>query len=172
MGNTRSKKIFGPCRRWFSMAPAKADCRKNTWMITFNLLPSPRIVSILYLFSLCISGCATIAISALGVGAGLGIPYVFTNCADRTVNFSLDQVNRAAPLVLKKMDIVVYARTWTQTGETIRATADEIDIQIEMQRVTSKTTRITVDAKKSQFVKDRATAEEIIKQLEITLAKK
>ncbi len=154
------------------MAPAKDDYREKTWMITFNLLPSLRIVSILYLFSLCASGCATIAISALGAGAGLGIPYVFTNCADRTVNFSFEQVNRATPIVLKKMDIVVHARTWTQGGETIRATANEIDIQIEMQRVTSKTTRITVDAKKSQFVKDRATAEEIINQLERTLAKK
>ena len=88
------------------------------------------------------------------------------------MNFPLEQVNLVTPHVLKKLDIVVHARIWTQSGETIRASANEIDILIEMQRVTNKATRITVDAKKSQFVKDKATAEEIINQLERTLAQK
>ena len=154
------------------MARTRARSQENTSMITFNLLPSLRIASILFLFHLCISGCASIAISALGAGAGLGIPYVFSNCADRTLNFPLEKVNQVTPHVLKKMDIVIHARTWTQSGETIQATANEIDILIEIQRVTSRATRITVDAKKSQFVKDPATAQAIINQLERTLAKK
>jgi hypothetical protein len=141
-------------------------------MKILSFLPTLWILSILFLFSLFSAGCASIAISAFGAGAGVGIPYIFSNCADRTVNFPLEQVNLVTSHVLKKMDIVVHARTWTQSGETILASANEIDILIEMQRVTNKATRITVDAKKSQFVKDKATAEEIINQLERTLAKK
>jgi hypothetical protein len=150
----------------------KVGYRKNFGMKRVNLAESSRLLPILFLFLFCISGCASIAISALGASAGLGIPYVFSNCADRTVNFPLEQVNRVTPDVLKRMDIVVHARTWTQSGETILASADEVDILIEMQRVTNKATRITVDAKKSQFLRDKATAEEIINQLEMTLAKK
>jgi hypothetical protein len=154
------------------MDRVKDGYQKNSWIKRINLVGSPRLLPILFLFLFCLSGCASIAISALGAGAGLGIPYVFNNCADRTVNFPLEQVNRVTPAVLKKMDIVVHARTWTESGETILASAEEVDILIEMQRVTNKTTRITVDAKKSQFVRDKATAEEIINQLERTLARK
>jgi hypothetical protein len=150
----------------------KDGYRKNFWMKRIHLAESSRLLPISFLCLFCISGCASIAISAFGAGAGLGIPYVFSNCADRTVNFPFEQVNRVTPDVLKKMDITVHTRTWTKSGETILASANEVDILIEMERITNKATRITVDAKKSQFVRDKATAEEIINQLERTLAKK
>ena len=131
----------------------------------------PKILFLLFFFPF-ISGCAALAISALGAGAGIGIPYVLTDCADRTLNFSFEQVNRATPPILKKMDIDMVKQSSIKNGKRILASANELDITIDMEQVTSKATRVTVNAKKNPLLKDKATAEEIINQLEKSLAKK
>jgi len=120
----------------------------------------------------CLSGCAVLALSALGAGAGAGIPYVMTDCADRTLNYSYDQVNQATPLVLSNLDISMLNSTPTKNGEKMKALASELEITIEMEKITEKATRVTVNATKNTVVKDKATAEEIINQLERILAKK
>lgn len=126
----------------------------------------------LLLFFLFIAGCAALAISALGTGAGIGIPYVFSDCADRTLNYPFDQVNRATPHILMKMDISMVEQSSLKNGKRILAAANDLDITIEMEKVTAKATRVTVNAKKSAVQKDKATAEEILNQLERSLAKK
>jgi hypothetical protein len=127
-------------------------------------------LSVLYLFLLpFITGCAAIAISAAGAGAGVGLPYVFSDCADRTLNYSFDQVDRATPKVLKKMDISMLAETETQTGKRIKACTSRLEINIDMEKITMRATRVVINTKKGTFVKDRATAEEIINQLEKNL---
>jgi hypothetical protein len=117
-------------------------------------------------------GCATLALSALGAGAGAGIPYVIADCADRTFNYPYDLVNRAVPVVLHELDIAMVETIPTQKGEKIKALANELDITIEMEKITEKATRITVNATKRTVIKDRATAEEIINQFERTLTGK
>jgi len=115
------------------------------------------------------SGCAALAISAAGAGAGIGIPYVFTDCADRTLNFSFDQVDRATPKVLKRLDIDLLTETEIENGKRIKASADNLEISIDMKKVTMQATRVTINAKKGTLVKDKATSEEIINQLEKSL---
>lgn len=117
-------------------------------------------------------GCATIALSALGAGAGAGIPYVIADCADRTFNYPYDQVNKAAPIVLHRLDIAMIETIPTQKGEKIKALANELNITIEMEKITERATRVTVNATKSTVIKDKATAEEIINQMERILAGK
>jgi len=107
----------------------------------------PKILFLFFFFPF-ISGCAALAISALGAGAGIGIPYVLTDCADRTLNFSFEQVNRATPPILKKMDIDMVKQSSIKNGKRILASANELDITIDMEQVTSKATRVTVNAKK------------------------
>jgi len=128
---------------------------------------------LLYLFLLIplifSSGCAALAISAAGAGAGIGIPYVFSDCADRTLNFSFDQVDRATPKVLKKLDIDLLTETETENGKRIKASTDNLEISIDMEKVTMRATRVIINAKKGTLIKDRATAEEIINQLEKSL---
>ncbi len=102
----------------------------------------------------------------------MGIPYVFSGSAARTLNFSFEDVNEATPKVLKKMDFVVVNQSQIKNGERIMAAADELNITIDMEVVTKMVTKISIDAKKNNFVKDKATAEEIINQLEKTLAEK
>ena len=130
-------------------------------------------LSLIYLFPLILliftSGCAALAISAAGAGAGIGIPYVFSDCADRTLNFSFDQVDRATPKVLKKLDIDLLMETEIEDGKRIKASADNLEISIDMKKVTMRATRVTINAKKGTLVKDKATSEEIINQLEKSL---
>jgi 6-pyruvoyl-tetrahydropterin synthase len=131
-------------------------------------------LSLFYLFVLILlmfsSGCAALAISAAGAGAGIGIPYVFSDCADRTMNFSFDQVDRATPKVLKKLDIDLLMETELENGKRIKASTDNLEILIDMEKVTMRATRVIINAKKGNLIKDRATAEEIINQLEKSLA--
>jgi len=115
------------------------------------------------------SGCAALAISAAGAGAGIGIPYVFTDCADRTLNFSFDRVDRATPKVLKRLDIDLLTETEIDNGKRIKASADKLEISIDMKKVTMQATRVIINAKKGTFFKDKATSEEIINQLEKSL---
>jgi len=130
-------------------------------------------LSLLYLFPLILlvfsSGCAALAISAAGAGAGIGIPYVFNDCADRTLNFSFDQVDRATPKVLKKLDIDLLMESEIENGKRIKASTNNLEILIDMEKVTMRATRVIINAKKGNFIKDRATAEEIINQLEKSL---
>ncbi len=135
-----------------------------------TVLSSPFTVP-LFLIPL-LSGCAAFAISALGTGAGVGVVYVIKDCADRTLNFPIEQVNRAAPRVLQNMDISVVNWSRIENGQRIRASAKELEITIDVQRITTRATRVTINAQKSVVLKDKATAEEIINQLERMLAKK
>ena len=132
-----------------------------------------RIFKYLSLFSLflspLLSGCAAIAVSTAGAGAGIGFPYVFSDCADRTLNYSFDRVDRTAPKVLKKMDITLLAESEIESGERIKALTNRLEITIDMEKITMRATRVTINTKKGTFIKDRATAEEIINQLEKSL---
>jgi hypothetical protein len=117
------------------------------------------------------SGCATVAVSALGAGAGISIPYVMSDCAGRTLNYPFEEVNKITPQVLRKMDILVVTDSEIENGKRIKASTKNLEITIDMERVTKRATRITVNAQKSTFVKDRATAEEILNQFEAMLTK-
>ena len=142
----------------------------HQWIRKSHLGDSCRILILLLLPSLG-SGCATVALSALGAGAGIGVPYVFSDCADRTLNFPFEEVNKITPKVLAKMDIAITDQSAIENGERIKASTKNLEITIDMQRVTTRATRIIVNAKKTAFIKDRATAEEIINQLEKMLAR-
>ena len=53
-----------------------------------------------------------------------------------------------------------------ENGVEISATTAKLKIYIELERITAKSTKISVDAKKGTFIKDAATAAEIIEQTE------
>lgn len=113
------------------------------------------------LLLLSIAGCATVAVS----GAGMGVEYTITNVAYRTFNFSLEQVNQATILALKKMDIKIKDNRKTEDGRRIEASTKELQIIIDLEYITSRATKIKVNAKKGPVLKDRSTAAEIIHQV-------
>lgn len=108
------------------------------------------------------SGCTAVAVT----GAGVGINYTITNVAYKTFNYPIKDVEKATKKALKRMDIKFIAESDTEKGKKIKAATAELDIVIDLESITSKTTKIKVDAKKGPILKDKATAAEIIHQVE------
>jgi hypothetical protein len=68
-----------------------------------------------------------------------------------------------------RMGIKIQATSKTEQGKAIRALSNDREIEIELEMVSAKTTRIRTVAKQGIFFKDRATATEIIMQTERVL---
>ena len=115
------------------------------------------------------------ALTLFGVGAGVttgtAVSYTMDGIAYRTFTASLPQVERATLMALNDMGIKVERTDKTEEGKAIKAAAIERQIEIELQAISSKTTRIRTVAKDGIFFKDRATATEIILQTERILGK-
>ncbi len=118
-------------------------------------------------------GCAAIALTLFGVGAGVsagsGVSYTLDSIAYKTFTTSEGDLRAATLKTLKRMDIEVKENKVTDSGRNIVAQAGDRTIEIELDRMTQKTTRMRVSAKQGAFFKDRATATEIIVQTERTL---
>lgn len=119
------------------------------------------------------SGCAAVGLTMLGVGAGVaagtGTSYTLDGIAYRTFNASLDELNRATLTTLRQMDIRVKSDEPSVEGRALTAQAGDRAIEIELEQLTKRTTRMRVTAKHGMFWRDRSTAGEIIAQTERAL---
>ncbi len=119
------------------------------------------------------SGCAAIGLTLLGVGAGVsagtGVSYTLDSIAYKTFTASQEQLHGATLKTLKRMAMAVKENQATESGRKIVALAGDRTIEIEVEGLTAKTSRMRVNAKQGWFFKDRATATEIIVQTERTL---
>ena len=82
---------------------------------------------------------------------------------------AIDTVAKATVVTLERMDVELVDTNPTDAGQTMKATAGDRKIEIELDRLTSKMTRMRVVAKKNWLIRDRATATEIILQTDRTL---
>ena len=125
------------------------------------------------LVSFLLSGCAGVALTLFGVGAGVttgtSVAYTMDGIAYRTFTLPLPQVENATRTALDRMGIKVDSTAAIEQGKAIRATSNDREIEIELEMVSAKTTRIRTVAKQGFFFKDRATATEIIIQTEKVL---
>lgn len=122
--------------------------------------------AVFYIFwLLLLSGCATVLLT----GASGGVAYTITNVASKTLISPIDQVEYANRLALLKMKIRYIERRETENGVQIIAETNELNIYIDLKQITSKTTKIGVNAEKNIILKDRATAVAIIEQTEAML---
>jgi hypothetical protein len=119
------------------------------------------------------SGCAGVALTLFGVGAGVttgtSVAYTLDGIAYRTFTASLPQVESATRTALDRMGIQVEGTAQLEQGKALRAVSNDREIEIELEMVSQKTTRIRTVAKQGFFFKDRATATEIIIQTEKVL---
>ena len=119
------------------------------------------------------SGCAGVAMTLFGVGAGVttgtSVAYTLDGIAYRTFTASLPQVESATRTALDRMGIRVEGTSKLEQGKALRAVSNDREIEIELEMVSLKTTRIRTVAKQGIFFKDRATATEIIIQTEKVL---
>jgi hypothetical protein len=129
----------------------------------------------IYVLSLLLSvnGCAAVGMTLFGVGAGVttgtAVSYTLDGIAYRTFTASLPQVENATRTALDRMGIKVEATAKTEQGKAIKAIGNDREIEVELEMVSAKTTRIRTVAKQGMFFKDRATATEIILQTEKVL---
>lgn len=124
----------------------------------------------------CLNGCAApVALTLFGVGAGVttgtAVSYTMDGIAYRTFTASLSQVEQATLLALDEMGMEFNSAEKTEEGKAIKAKGLDRQIEIELQAISSKTTRIRTVVKDGVFFKDRATATEIILQTERILGK-
>jgi hypothetical protein len=118
-----------------------------------------------------LSGCAApVALTLFGVGAGVttgtAVSYTMDGIAYRTFTAPLPQVERATLRALNDMGMEIGGTEKTNEGKAIKAKGVDRQIEIELQAISAKTTRIRTVAKDGIFFKDRATATEIILQTE------
>ena len=113
-------------------------------------------------------GCAGVGLALFGVGAGVsggtGVSYTLDSIAYKTFTASEAELRAATLQTFKRMAIDVTETQKTETGTDITATAGDRSVEIEIDRITPKTSRMRVVVKKGWFLRDRATAGDIIVQ--------
>jgi hypothetical protein len=124
-------------------------------------------------FLLSLSGCAAVGMTLFGVGAGVAtgtsVSYTLDGIAYRTFTAPISQVEGATRTALDRMGIKIEGTSKTEQGKAIKAVSNDRQIEIELEMVSPKTTRIRTVARQGIFFKDRATATEIIMQTERVL---
>ncbi|HMK56704.1 MAG TPA: DUF3568 family protein [Dissulfurispiraceae bacterium] len=112
-----------------------------------------------------LTGCEAVLLT----GASGGIGYTYTNIAYKTTGYPLDQVTSATRVALISMDMNEKAIQETSREVEITAETSDLRIHIDLQWITDRTTKITVDARKNLILKDKATATAIIEETESIL---
>jgi hypothetical protein len=124
--------------------------------------------AILALMAFTLSGCDPISLTAMGVGAAYGVQHTLTGISYRTFTVPLPKVRSAVMSAFDRMDITVGSKEKIENGERLTAHASDREIEVELEAITAKTTRMRSTAKNGLF-RDAATATEIILQTERVL---
>jgi len=128
------------------------------------------------LTALATQGCAGIGLALFGVGAGVsggtGVSYTLDSIAYKTFATSETELRAATLQTFKRMAIDVTETQKTESGTDIKATAGDRTVEVEIDRITPRTSRLRVVVKKNWLLRDRSTAGEIIAQTADTLESK
>ena len=134
-----------------------------------------RIVTICIL-SIALQGCALgglgmmLAATGTGLAAGAGVDHTLSGITYKTFAVSRNQLRYAVLKTLHRMDMKVTRDQREKEIHYIEAAALDRTIEIELEQLTRRTTRMRVVANQGQiFFKDSATATEIIVQTAATL---
>lgn len=126
--------------------------------------------AIIGLAMLSLPGCAAVALTTAGVAGGVGVDHTLSGISYKTFTTPAADVRRATLKTLARMDIAVIDIRETKSGWEIKGTAADREIDIELESLTRRTTRMRVVANEGDiFFKDSATSTEIIIQTAETL---
>ncbi len=130
-------------------------------------------VTLAVMLALAGQGCAAAGLALFGVGAGVtggtGVSYTLDSIAYKTFTASEEQLRTATLKTLKRMTMDLKENQATESGRQLTALAGDRTVEIELDRITTKMSRMRVSVKQGWFFKDRATAAEIIVQTARTL---
>ena len=119
-----------------------------------------------------LNGCAQVLDPGTMAGAGELYRYTTTNTVKKTFVGTMDQVSAAAKIALEKMKMGINKVNRMNTETVLHASASEFNITIHLEPVTPATTRTTVNVTKGHLIKDKATAEQILSQIDKALSKR
>ena len=117
-----------------------------------------------------LAGCEPLAISVLGAGAGTALRDSIDGATSRTFTASAAEVKHASLQALERMGIAFESFDRFEYGELIVARAENRAIEIEIEPISPRATRMRIAAKNGSFFYDNATASEIVAQTERSLA--
>jgi hypothetical protein len=114
-----------------------------------------------------LSGCAAPAGLAIfsastGVAMGTSVDYTLNGIAYKTFVSPMPTVRQATLAGLNRMGMKVNEDKKSESGWSITASAEGRDIDIQLERLTPRTTRMRVVANNGPIFKDRATEAAII----------
>jgi hypothetical protein len=138
--------------------------QKLSMKIDKNKSARPIMMGLLLLLTL--SGCAAAvgALSTLGSGVVGGADYLASEPVSKTVCYSYDRVKKALLVTLCKMVIDVEKVKEVEDGEKIYAKAEDLEVVIELKKITPIVTRIKIKAGEGMVKRDKATASEIVQR--------
>lgn len=112
-----------------------------------------------------LAGCATIALTAIGVGAGTAFNHTLSGITYKTFTSPLPKVKSASMGALHRMGLKQTGNFSNEEGnEVVKATGKDRDIEIVLEPISSNSTRMRVIARNGGLFYDSATATEIIAQ--------
>ncbi len=114
-------------------------------------------------------GCVAILAAGAITGATQYVKYNVDNIANRTFSENLHHVTQVSLDVLKNMMIHIDTVKKQEAGAKIQAHANDLAISITLHPITQNTTKVSIDASKYTVLKDKATADEIISQIDLAL---
>ena len=117
-------------------------------------------------------GCAEVVVPGAMAGGGEYYRYTTSNIAKETLMGDVRDVTAATRSALKTMDIRLHS-VKPYTDETvIFASTSQLDITIKIVPISASSTQVIVDAREDHIIKkDKATADEILSQVRIALAR-
>lgn len=143
--------------------PIEASCS------TAQLWPMARLLVLVSCLAL--AACQPAALALLGAGATSAVRYNLDGVSARTFTASAQSVKSASLVALERMGIRLDSSSATETTEVIYARAARRDIEIEVEPISARATRLRVTARDdSSIFYDTATALEIVQQTEKLLA--
>jgi len=139
--------------------------------ITQNTRPLPKKIGAVAL-AVCVilnAGCAPVALSLLGAGAGVGFNHEMSGYATRTFSQPMPKVRNALLVALRRMSIRLDKVATSGPTEQLQAMAGTRSVGIDIEPLTGTATRIRAVVRKDMLSVDSATAQEIIAQTELVL---
>ena len=117
-----------------------------------------------------VAGCQPLALSLLGAGAGTALQYSIDGVTSRTFTAPATEVKQASLAALERMGIAFESLDKFEYGELIYARAENRAVEIEIEPISPRATRMRIAAKNGSVFYDTATASEIVAQTERSLA--
>jgi hypothetical protein len=115
------------------------------------------------------AGCQPLAMSMAGAGASAALGASLAGISYRTFTAPLPAVKKASLAALENMGIPFQSLDTFESGEIILARSASRTVEVELEALSQRATRIRVSTRDGGFFYDGATANEIVLQTEKAL---